>query len=242
MKVIYEPRGRAREFAPLAANLYYGCAHGCLYCFAPQTVKEKREAYISRPRPRKDVLKYLEKDARELNGDDREILLSFISDPYQPLEMELGITRRAIEILIENELRFTVLTKGGLRARRDFDLLEGYEKCSFGTTLIFTEQADADKWEPNSPQVSDRIAAIKEAHQRGIKTWVSLEPVIDPEQALELIRLLHLYVGHWKVGKLNYHDPGRPVDWIKFREDVRGLLDSLGTDYYIKQSLTELKL
>jgi len=47
----------------------------------------------------------------------------------------------------------------------------------------------------DDPPVSDRIA--------GIKTWVSLEPVIDPEQAIELIRLLHPYVGHWKAGKIN---------------------------------------
>lgn len=73
---------------------------------------------------------------------------------------------------------------------------------------------------------------------RGIKTWVSLEPVIDPGQALELIRELHPIVDHWKVGKLNYQ--ALDVDWIKFREDVKALLESLGADYYLKKSLTEL--
>jgi DNA repair photolyase len=240
MKVIYEPKGKAAEFAPLAANLYRGCSHGCLYCYVPQTIKEKRETFITQPKSRKDVLKHLEKDAKKFQGDDREILLSFTSDPYQPLEMKLCITRKAVEMLIRNELRLTILTKAGLNASRDFDLLEGYEKCSFGTTLIFTDQADADRWEPNASSISDRIAAIREAHSRGIKTWVSLEPVIDPEQAFELIRLLHPAVKHWKVGKLNYHEPDNPVDWIQFREEVAELLDSLGADYYLKESLTEL--
>jgi DNA repair photolyase len=240
MKVIYEPGPRAREFAPLAANLYRGCSHGCIYCYVPQTIKEKRDVFAAQPRPRKDVLKFLEKDARKYRGDDREILLSFTSDPYQPLEMGLGLTRRAIEIFIENKLRFTILTKGGMSASRDFDLSESYEKARFGTTIVFLDQVDANKWEPNAAPILDRIEAIRTAHNKGIPTWVSLEPVIDPGQALDLIQQLHPYVSYWKIGKLNYLRPDRQVDWIRFREDACRLLGSLGAHYYIKRSLTEL--
>jgi DNA repair photolyase len=240
MSAIYETLGRAMEFALLAVNLYIGCLHQCRYCFGPMALRMKREVFQNQPRPRKDILKLLEKDARKHRGDRREILLSFVSDPYQPLEMELGITREAIKILIKYGLWFTILTKGGTRVFRDLDLLELYKKCRLASTIIFTNQADADRWEPNAPPISDRIAAVKEAHERGIKTWVSLEPVIDPGQALELIEMLHPIVGHWKIGKLNYMRPDKPVDWIKFREDAKALLDSLGADYYIKRSLTEL--
>jgi len=204
-------------------------------------VREKRAVFHNCPKPRRDVLKYFERDARKFRGDDREILMSFPTDPYQPMEMELGITRRAIEISIENGLRFSILTKGGSRAIRDFDLLKNYDRCRFAQTIIFTEQADADRWELHAPPLADRIAALQEAHRRGIKTWVSLEPVIIPEQALELIKVLHPIVGQWKVGKLNYHRPPKPVDWTRFREEAKELLDSLGADYYIKRSLTELR-
>ena len=61
MKVIYEPKGKALEFSPLGANLYRGCSHGRLYCYVPQTIKEKREIFVTQPKPRKDVLKWLEK-------------------------------------------------------------------------------------------------------------------------------------------------------------------------------------
>lgn len=91
-----------------------------------------------------------------MRGDDREVLLSFVTDPYQPIEMELEITRQAIRILIENDLRFTILSKGGTRVERDFDLLQGYTKARFGTTLLFTSQEDADKWEPGAPLVDER--------------------------------------------------------------------------------------
>ena len=241
MKVIYEPTGSAREFAPLGARLYFGgCAHGCLYCYGPRTIRRTREAFLNHARLRQDVLRYLERDAQRIRGDDREILVTFSSDPYQPLEMQLGTTRQAIQILIDNGLRVMILTKGGMRASRDFDLLETYDRCRFGTTVVFTNQADASQWEPNAPPVADRIQAIHHAHGRGIKTWVSLEPVIDPDQALELIQELHPVVGHWKVGMLNYRKPPRPVNWIQFRDDARNLLDSLGADYYLKESLTEL--
>ncbi|MBT4483949.1 MAG: hypothetical protein HOC71_09770 [Candidatus Latescibacteria bacterium] len=133
------------------------------------------------------------------------------------------------------------MTKGGMRAVRDFDLLSNYPKARFGTTLIFTDQKDADYWEPDAASVSDRIKAIEKAHARGIPTWISVEPVIKPDQALQLIRNLHPIVDHWKVGKINYNkEIENRVNWIKFREEVKDLLDSIGADYYLKKSLTEL--
>lgn len=241
MRVLYKSTGTAREFAPLAASLYFGgCAHGCLYCYGPRTIRRTRAAFVNHARLKQDILRSLERDAQTIKGDEREILVSFSSDPYQPLEMKFGTTRKAIQIMIDNGLRIMILTKGGMRAAKDFDLLETYDRCRFGTTVVFTNQADASQWEPNAPPVTDRIQAIHQAHARGINTWVNLEPVIDPDQALELIQELHPVVGHWKVGMLDYHRLPKPLDWMQFREDARNLLDSLGADYYFKKTLTEL--
>jgi len=239
MSIIYKPTGRAKEFADLAINIYKGCTHGCKYCYCakiPWTAKKYYEA----ANPKKDVIERLRKDADKLklSGNCPEILLSFTGDVYQHEEMNLGLTRQAIEILIEHDLPFTILTKGGTRAIRDFDLLEGYGKARFGTTLVFWNQNDADEWEPSAASITDRVEAIREAYNRGISTWISLEPVIDPDQALEVISELHQIVGHWKVGKLNYKN--LDVNWLQFRERARSLLDSLGADYYLKNSLTKL--
>ncbi len=240
MKVIYKTTGDAHEFAPLAVILYYGgCAYGCLYCYGPRTIRRTRKSFENHARLRQDVLRCLDREARRIRGDDSEILVSFSSDPYQPLETRFKTTRQAIRILIDNRLRVMILTKGGMLAARDFDLLESYDRCRFGTSVVFTNQTDASQWEPNAPPIADRIKAIHQAHGRGIKTWVCLEPVIDPDQALELIRELHPVTGHWKVGILNYRKLPRPVNWIKFREDATNLLDSLGADYHLMQSLTE---
>lgn len=240
MAVIYEPRGEAREGAPLAVNLYSGCGHGCRYCYAPLILRRKREEFVAQARPRPDILKSLAREAAWRQGDDREILLSLTSDPYQPAEAELGLTRRALEILIQSGLRFALLSKGGLRAKRDFDLLEAYPKCCFGVSLCFTRESDRAAWEPGAAPVSERIAVLEEARARGIETWVCLEPVIDPDQALKVIERLHGVADRWLVGKLNYRRPPRPVDWARFKKEAVGLLASLGAAYRLKQSLARL--
>jgi len=241
MKIIYEPKGKAKEYATLAVNLYKGCTHGCRYCFAPKIPWISSEEYYTDASPKDDAIEKLKKDVRKLGEDTPEILLSFQGDVYQPAEMDLQLTRQAIQVFIENSLPFTILTKGGTRAVRDFDLLEHYDRCRLGTTLVFWNQSDADHWEPNAPSIYDRVKAMKLAHEKGIRTWVSLEPVIDPAQALEIIQTLHPIVDHWKVGKINHNrEIEAMVDWLKFRGEVKELLDALGADYYLKKSLTEL--
>jgi len=241
MSIIYEPKGKALEYAPLAANLYNGCEHACVYCYVPPVLRKNCEEFHVKIKPRENILEKLSKDAEKLNGDDRTILLSFTHDPYQPIEMELQITRQAIKKLMENELRFTILTKGGTRAVRDFDLLENYAKCSFGTTIVFLDQNMASEWEPNAPVIADRIEAIRIAHEKGIQTWVSLEPVIDVDQAFQVIAFLHRWVDFWRIGKINYYPQlEAQIDWIDFREKVRELMEAVGGNYYLKKSLTEL--
>ena len=236
-KVIYEPTGPAREYTALAVNLRIGCDHGCLYCYGPRAAHKKRDEFHANIRTRSNILAFLERDATLLEGDRREILLSFFCDPYSLEEPTTGLTREALKILINHRLSFTVLTKGGTRACRDFDLLADYPKTRFGSTIVLMDQTDADHWEPNAASIKDRIKAIRTAHKKGIRTWVSLEPVIDPAQAIEIVRELHPIVGHWKIGKLNYCKEAHDVDWRRFRTEITELLDSFGADYYLKNSL-----
>jgi hypothetical protein len=66
---------------------------------------------------------------------------------------------------------------------------------------------------------------------------VSLEPVIDPEESLEIIRQTHEFVDFYKVGKLNYHPRASTIDWRKFAVEVKDLLDDLGCEYLLKEDL-----
>ncbi|MCP4608476.1 MAG: hypothetical protein GY845_07165 [Planctomycetes bacterium] len=127
-------------------------------------------------------------------------------------------------------------------AIRDFDLMTGYEKCSFGTTLVFWNQYLADHWEPDASPVDERIETIFLANSLGIQTWVSLEPVIDPTQAMRLIEVINPLVDHWKIGKIN-HMPyiELQINWRSWRDDrLIPTLNLYNADYYLKNSLSEL--
>ena len=65
-----------------------------------------------------------------------------------------------------------------------------------------------------------------------------MEPVIVPQEALEVIRKAHDYVDFWKIGKLNHNkEIESKIDWVKFRVDATTLLNQYKCDYYLKEDL-----
>lgn len=244
MNIIYEPRGRAKEYSDLACNLYMGCSHGCRYCFAPACMRKSADEWHNTIVARKNAILLFEKDAATLfdKRDKRHILFSFLSDPYQPLERTERLTHQALQIVQRYRLNSKILTKGSI------DLIQGdlslmkKARTQLGITVCFVDDSSRAYWEPNASPADDRLELLKEAHNMGIYTWVSLEPVIDPEQALEVIRKAAPYVDMWKVGKLNHmkSEEGK-VDWYKFRIDVEALLKNLNAKYYIKEDLMNAK-
>jgi DNA repair photolyase len=233
MPVIYEPNGAALEYSPLALNLYHGCKFACLYCYAPAIAREPRADWSLNPHPKANILQRIEADAKKLAGDPRQILLCFTSDPYQTIEAA-ELTRSALLILEHYNLTATVLTKGGNRAESDFDILKR-NNWTFGTSISWSDDKHRIQWEPYAAPVTSRVEAIVEARRQGIKTWVSLEPVIDPDQALKVINRLSAWVDFWKIGKLNHQTVA--VDWWLFYDRATTLLQQLGADYYIKKDL-----
>jgi len=190
------------------------------------------------PKPRRDVLNQLDRDAAKLHGDTREILLSFMSDPYHSDGAAI-VTRQALLILERHGLRVQVLTKGGKRSIGDFDILER-NNWKFGSTIIFLDERLREKWESGAASITERIETVQEAHRRGIFTWVSVEPVIDPAEALLVMRELRDIVDLWKIGKLN-HDKEREsaVDWRKFLYDTEKIL--IGKNFIIKKDLEKFR-
>ena len=240
--LIYEPAGRAREYAPLALNLYVGCTHGCAYCYAPDACRKDRAGFHDAAcvKPRVDVIKKLTAELGRAPRDDvpkQPVLLCFTTDPYQPLAIETGITRRAIELLHEAGYPVHVLTKGGPRATADFDLLGQVEGDAFACSLTFTSTADSTEWEPHAALPDDRMLALFQAHARGITTWASLEPMVDVEQTLDIIRATHHYVDLFKVGTLNHHPHGKTIGWADFARRAVALLEQVGAAYYLKNDL-----
>ncbi len=235
MGVIYQPGGRAREYCELALNLYKGCSHGCTYCYVP--MRQDRESFHKNVTARESVIEKLEKEAPRYSG--REVLLSFTSDPYQPIDKELQLTRKAIEILNRNGVNVTILTKAGLRSTRDFDLLSLNKENKYGATLTFINTFEAGKYEPFAPGMGSRMLALSYAKKRGIKTWASLEPAIAPSNILKIIELTKDYVDEYRVGKWNHAKEADLIDWARFARLAVELLERYNKKYYIKKDLVK---
>lgn len=240
--VIYEPKGKAAEYSPLALNLYRGCLHGCTYCFSPAATRVDRARFHDPEfiQPRENILEDLKIQAAKMFGDPRPILLSFTSDPYQPMEKPHGVTRYALKILMANALTVTILTKGGAWGlERDQDLLTRNLDNSWAVTLTHYDNSFSLAWEPKAALPGDRIESLLLAKKLGLKTWVSFEPVIDPAAVYRLLEATHEFVDFYKVGKLNYHPLAKEIDWRRFRGEIEERLNKLGKPYYLKKDLLE---
>jgi hypothetical protein len=82
---------------------------------------------------------------------------------------------------------------------------------------------------------ADRIQTLQTFHGAGIFTWVSLEPVLDTEATLEIIRRTNTFVDFYKVGRANYIGLTQTVDWKQFTHDVLLVLAEVGAPHYIIQ-------
>ena len=233
---IYEPKGRAREYSFLALNIYEGCEHGCRYCYVPLFKNVDRKTFHTSIKPRINLSQFTkEAEILERRGETRNILLCFTCDPYQPIEQELEYTRKVIKILKQHNLNITVLTKGGLLATRDFDLYTDGDE--FAVTLTFLDKQKSLEFEPNAALPFERIKALQEANSRGIYTWVSLEPVIDPKETLKIIDAVHEFVDEFRIGTINHSELKKHIDWNDFAWRLYEKLELYGNNYLIKNDL-----
>lgn len=234
-KPIYEPKTRAKEYSDLAINIYTGCNHGCWYCYA----KKMHDRWhpnedFANVKPRVDIV---EATKRQLVGGkykDKTIMLCFTCDPY-PALIDTTITREVIQAIKNAGAHVQILTKGGNRARRDFDLLGVGD--SFGITLSCLSDDIAEINEPLAALPNERIGTLQTISKR-VNTWVSFEPVIEPSWVLKLIEHLPKVVSGGtllKIGKLNHFKCD--TDWKSFGIEAERICKENGWNYYIKEDL-----
>lgn len=221
MKPIYEPRGKAKEYGDYAINIYTGCPHECFYCFAPSVLRKVKDEFHRCVEPRKNIVEEVRKQIEREKITGKLIHLCFTCDPY-PVGYDTTPTREIIKILKDSGNHVQILTKGD--GSRDFDLLD--ENDWYGITL--------DGAECKAPN-RERVESLAEAHSRGIKTWVSFEPVTDERMFFVELHCVSGIADKVKIGKLNYHPSS--IDWKSFGHDAENLCKNLGIDYYIKDSL-----
>jgi DNA repair photolyase len=237
LKVIYQPAGRALEYSSLAVNIINGCDMGCKYCYVPAVTSKKKEQFHLDVKHRKDVLKKLEDDLKYLQsvGNKKLVMFSFTSDVYQLDEEFNSITREALLLFKQYEQPFHLLTKGGTKAARDFDL---YKQTDwFACSLTFWDKQKSIEIEPNAALPNNRIEALRLAKERGIKTWVSFEPTLEAEETYKLYEASKEFVDFYKIGKISRYKVN--VDWHDFTNKIADMMEADKQPFFLKYDLRE---
>ena len=165
-------------------NCYRGCIHGCTYCFSRPT-HEYLGYGAGTDFDRKIVAKVnapelLREELMKPSWKGDEIVFSFTSDPYIPLEANYKLTRRCLEVCVEFQQPVGIITKSAL-IRRDIDVLQELSrKAHLGVflTIPFTDVETARAVEPYAPLPEARFHAMEALASAGITVGIGIAPVI----------------------------------------------------------------
>lgn len=237
MSAIYEPKGRAREYSPLALNYFKGCDHGCVYCYVPPMMKRFRTGYEHSNVIIDIDYNAIESSAKKFQGCGKQILFSFTTDPYTVLEN--GETRKVLEILNKYKHKVAILTKSGSKVMKDIDTFKSFgDRIKVGQSLTFDNDIDSFKWEPGAAMPSDRVFAIEYLASEGIKTWASFEPTIIPEQSINLLSQVSKFIDHVRIGKINnFNGIDKDINWYSYIKKSVYICRSNDIKFYIKDDL-----
>ena len=165
-------------------NPYRGCEHGCSYCYARPTheylglsagLDFERVILVKRNAPR------LLRDKLERSAwQPRTLMLSGITDPYQPVESRLGLTRALLEVLSRYRNPVSLITKNAL-VTRDVDILAamaGWNGCRVTLSITTLDEALRARLEPRTSTIANRLEAIRRLHAAGVPVGVNMAPII----------------------------------------------------------------
>ena len=191
-----------------ALNPYVGCAHGCTYCYAVFMKrftghKEEWGTFVDIKVNAPEVLSRQLKRAKPGN-----ISFGTVTDAYQPLEKEYGITRACLEALLDHPLPVSILTKSAL-VLRDLDLIKKLKDVEVAFTITTLDEEVRRRFEPGASPVAARLKALRAFSEAGIPTWAFCGPLLpgitDDETSLDTLfaQLKRAGVGYVLVDSLN---------------------------------------
>lgn len=265
-KLLYQPKGPAGEYAKWAVNLHNGCSHGCTYCYnrrgllshafgetarlaAPILLRAKAiqknvhwtveldEAEQEHACIKKAVEDIIASDTNKIGASrlqaDGGVFFSFKCDPLE--EGNEDVTWCAMRCLWASAIPVTVLTK---TVRYKDRVLQGAKTGLLTVGLTLTGH---DEMEPNAPSNEERIEALKTLHERNVKTFVSLEPVISFYASLSMIEQAAPYCKEFRIGLMSPYKKDRYsiIDLVDFIDQVNSLRKKHNLDILWKHSVLD---
>jgi len=214
-----------------ALNPYVGCQHGCVYCYA------KFMKRFTGHRERWGEFVDIKINAPELLAQEVKrkkvgrVWISGVCDPYQPVEKRYMLTKRCLDILVENSWPFTVQTKSSL-VLRDIETLQRAADAEVGFTITTADEKMRRIFEPGAPPSKKRIEALANLHSEGIRTFAMIAPILPGAEGL--VNALNGKVEYVIIDRLNYHY----ADWAYKRYGLQWAME----DSFFSQKAEELRM
>lgn len=208
-------------------NPYRGCEHGCIYCFARPFHEflgfSSGIDFETKLVAKYDAANLLKRELASPKWGGEPIVMSAITDIYQPIEHELKISRQCLEVLADCGQAVSTMTKSAL-VLRDVDLWQKLGKQNAGrvtVTLVTLDDVLAKKLEPRAASPTRRLHIIRELVKAGIPVSVNIAPVIPGLTDTELPQIMQAIsdagARHcaWVLLRLPYQLKELFLDWLE---------------------------
>jgi DNA repair photolyase len=179
-----------------SVNPYRGCEHGCIYCFARPTHEylgfSSGLDFESRIMVKENAPELLRKELASAKWKPQVVVMSGVTDCYQPIERKLKITRRCLEVLHDFRNPVAIITKNFL-VTRDIDILQQmaeYNGSAVNVSVTSLNPALAMKLEPRAPLPEARLNAIKALSDAGVPVGVMAAPMMPGLTDHEMPKIL----------------------------------------------------
>ena len=177
-------------------NPYRGCEHGCIYCYARPTHEflgfSAGLDFESKIMVKQNAPELLRRELSSPKWQPQVIVMSGVTDCYQPVERKLKLTRRCLEVLLEFRNPVAIITKNFL-VTRDLDLLAGLARHQCASVCLSVTTLDNDLrkvMEPRTSPPSARLNAIRKLSEAGVPVSVNVAPIIPGLTDHEMPKIL----------------------------------------------------
>lgn len=188
--------------ADYCINPYTGCAHACRYCYATFMGRYSghTESWGTFVDVKVNAPEILKRETKRVTKGS--VIISSVTDPYQPAELKYRVTRKCLEALLPGDFSVDLLTKSPL-VLRDIDLFSRFADIEVGITVTTDDDRIRRIFEPQAPPVQARIRALRTLREKGIRTYAFVGPLLpmDPCRLGEQIRDCCEYV---YIDRMNY--------------------------------------
>lgn len=233
------------EYGDYTMNHVEGCAHGCKFpCYA--YLMKKRFGKVNnyddwiQPRIVSNTLDLLDEEIPELKDKIHSVQLCFSTDPFMCGYPEVtAMSLAAIRKLNDAGIRCITLTKG----KTPIELADQSMENEYGITLVSMNENFRRRWEPGTATYVERIEALRKLHEKGCRTWISMEPYPTPNiigQDLQEILEAVSFTDRIVFGRMNYNRivtayPEQKKFYNEKAEEVMQYCREHNIECYIKQ-------